>query len=257
MVGIYFSGTGNTKFCIENFLACYDKAAKSYSIEEEQAIHAIKMNRQLVFAYPVYFSNVPKIVRDFIEEHHLLFTGKEIFLIATMGLFSGDGTGCSARLFQKYGARITGGLHLKMPDCIGDEKALKRTAGQNQNLIQTAEEKIKKAAQALGKGAAPREGLGFGYHLAGLFGQRLWFYGKTRRYSDKLRIDQNACVGCGICSSLCPMHNLIIQSGKAVQKGRCTMCYRCVNHCPRQAVTLLGKKLYEQCTIEKYLQHKN
>lgn len=99
-------------------MTCYDKAAKSYSIEEEQAIPAIKTNRQLVFAYPVYFSNVPKIVRDFIEEQHLLF------------------------------------------------------------------------------------------------------------------------------------------SGIAIQKGRCTMCYRCVNYCPRQAVTLLGKKLYEQCTIETYLQHK-
>ena len=31
------------------------------------------------------------------------------------------------------------------------------------------------------------------------------------------------------------------------------MCYRCISNCPQQAITLLGKKLYEQCKIEKYL----
>lgn len=31
------------------------------------------------------------------------------------------------------------------------------------------------------------------------------------------------------------------------------MCYRCVNLCPAQAITLLGKRVYEQCYLEKYL----
>ena len=60
MVGIYLSGTGNTKHCIEN----------------------------------------------------------------TMGAFSGDGAGCTARLLKKYGAHILGGLHVKMPDSVCDSKLL-------------------------------------------------------------------------------------------------------------------------------------
>lgn len=162
MVGIYFSGTGNSKFCIEKFLSYYDKEAEAISIEENEAVDAIKENQKIVFVYPVYFSNLPKIVRDFIDDHQMLFAGKEIFLIATMGLFSGDGTGCAARLFRKYGADITGGLHLKMPDCIGDEKALKKTMEQNHELIVAADEKIKKAVESLKKDRAPRRGLGFG-----------------------------------------------------------------------------------------------
>ncbi|MDE7239734.1 MAG: hypothetical protein K2N41_08485 [Lachnospiraceae bacterium] len=31
------------------------------------------------------------------------------------------------------------------------------------------------------------------------------------------------------------------------------MCYRCVNVCPKQAITLFGKRVIEQGTIEKYL----
>lgn len=196
---------------------------------------------------------MPKIMYDFIKRNRFIFSEKKIFVIATMGLFSGDGAGCSARLFAKYGAYITGGLHLKMPDCIGDEKALKRTREQNHLLVMAAENKIKEAAEKFKFGKPTREGLGFWYHMVGLFGQRLWFYHKTKNYSDKLHIAREKCIGCGICVSACPMDNISLRSGKVQQQGKCTMCYRCVNHCPKQAITLLGKNLYEQCVIEKYL----
>lgn len=42
------------------------------------------------------------------------------------GLFSGDGTGCAARLLKKYGAQILGGVQIKMPDSVCDSKLLKK-----------------------------------------------------------------------------------------------------------------------------------
>ena len=50
-----------------------------------------------------------------------------------MGLFSGDGAGILGRLLQQYGAEIIGGLHLRMPDSIGDEKVLKRPLEKNKD----------------------------------------------------------------------------------------------------------------------------
>ena len=170
-----------------------------------------------------------------------------------MGLFSGDGAGILARLLTKHGAIIIGGLHLKMPDSIGDEKALKRTLVQNQELVRKAEQKIEASAQKLKDGYPSQDGMGCLNHLAGLFGQRLYFCSKTKAYSDKLKIDKNRCIRCGKCASLCPMKNISLKSGNAVAGGKCTMCYRCVSFCPMQAITLLGKKVYEQCHIEKYL----
>ena len=207
----------------------------------------------LVFAYPVQYSTVPKILRDYILEHKELWKNKKIFIIATMGLFSGDGAGILGRLLQKYGAEILGGLHLKMPDSIGDEKVLKRPQEKNQKLVKKAEQKIRKSVRLLKSGKPTREGIGLLYRMAGFFGQRLYFGHKTKHYSDKLRVDEDKCIGCGKCEKLCPMKNIEIVEKKVVQKNRCTMCYRCINHCPKQAMTLLGKAVVEQSVIEKYL----
>ena len=252
MLGIYFSGTGNTRYCIEKFMEAYD-GSKPISIEDPDAVTTLGVSSDIVFGYPVYFSNVPKIVKDFIQHNSGILKGKKVFIVCTMGLFSGDGAGCGARLLKKCGATIVGGLHIKMPDCIGDVKALKKPLEQNRQIVLGADQKIKQAAEMLKQGKPTKEGLGLHYHAAGLFGQRLWFYGKTRQYTDKLKIDREKCAGCSQCVTLCPMDNLKIANQKASAGKRCTMCYRCINNCPQMAITLLGNEVVEQCRIENYL----
>ena len=253
MVGIYFSGTGNSRYVAELFINEYDKAAKAFSIEHDNVIKAVKNEDMLVFAYPVQYSTVPKILRDFIIDHKELWKNKKVFVIATMGLFSGDGAGILGRLLQKCGAEILGGLHLKMPDSIGDEKVLKRPLEKNKELVTKAEQKIRKSVNLLKSGKPTQEGIGILYRISGFFGQRLYFGHKTKNYSDKLRVDEDKCIGCGKCEKLCPMNNIKIVGKKVAQNNRCTMCYRCINNCPKQAMTLLGKTVVEQSVIEKYL----
>jgi len=252
MLGVYFSGTGNTRFCAEKFCYHYDGSVP-LSIEDNNVVGAINKSDEIVLAYPVYFSNIPKIAKDFIHINNLCFADKRVYIIATMGLFSGDGAGCGARLLKKCGAKIIGGLHLKMPDCIGDVKALKKPLEQNRQIVTDAEQKIEQAVKALKQGKPTKEGLGFLYHVAGLLGQRLWFYSKTMHYTDKLYIRENRCVGCGKCVVLCPMKNLTIANKKASTDNTCTMCYRCINNCPNKAITLLGKEVLEQRKIDYYI----
>lgn len=253
MIGIYFSGTGNSKYCVERFLEEYSIYEKAISIEEKNIVHKIQEHAEIVLGYPVQYSNIPKILKDFIVGNQNVWNGKKIFVIATMGLFSGDGAGVLARLLHRYGAVVTGGLHLKMPDSICDEKVLKRSLQDNQRLIKNADLKIKKAVCDIEKGNPPQDGLGFFCHLAGLLGQRLYFYNKTKNYSDKLKINPDKCIGCGKCIKLCPMKNIHLDEKQAISGNQCTMCYRCISRCPTQAITLLGKKVVEQCYIEKYL----
>ena len=251
MIGVYFSGTGNTKYCVENVLNQVGSNGASYAIESEEVIAAAKSSDEIVFGYPVYYSNLPKIVREFIVSNAELWRGKKIFVIATMGLFSGDGAGCSARLFKKYGAEILGGLHLKMPDCIGDVKLLKKSLAENRKIILEAEHKMDLAINRINNGKFPQEGLNFFYRIAGVFGQRLYFSGKTKHYFTKIRTDESKCVKCGLCVSICPMSNIVI-ADTVVYRDKCTMCYRCFANCPKQAITIIGKHVYEQCKFDNY-----
>ena len=242
MVGIYLSGTGNTKHCIEKLLSFIDKDAKTVAMEDREAVKCVKSNSRIVIAYPTQFSNAPVMVRDFIKNNAEIWNGKEVFCLVTMGMFSGDGAGCSARILRKYGAKVIGGLHVRMPDSVLDNKLLKNSTIQNGQIVAKADSKIEAVSQEILKGKYPHNGLGLFPHIVGLLGQRLWFYGKTRNYTDKLKISSE-CNGCGICSKNCPMENITITDGKAVASDKCTMCYRCIKNCPKKAITLLGDKV--------------
>ncbi len=252
MVGVYLSGTGNTKHCVEKLVKLLDLSAECFPLEHSDIIKILKKHDTIVLGYPTQFSNAPFMVRDFIKTNSSLWNGKKVFCVNTMGLFSGDGTGCTARILRKYGAVILGGLQLKMPDSVCDSKLLKKSIEENKLLVKAAGKRIEEVAKQIQLGKYPREGLSFIAQIKGLFGQRLWFYHKTTNYTDKLKIS-NLCIGCGLCSKNCPMGNIKIENNKATAGSKCTMCYRCVSLCPKQAVTLLGERVYEQCRFKKYI----
>ena len=252
MVGIYLSGTGNTKYCLEKLLSIIDNKANIIPLEDTRSILEIKNNEIIFLAYPTQFSNIPYMVRDFINKNKSIWKGKEVFLLTTMGAFAGDVTGCASRILKKYGAKIIGGLQIQMPDSVCDIKLLKKPLYKNISIVNNANKKIEKSAKDIINNKYPKEGLSFISHIVGLFGQRLYFYNKTSSYSKKLKISDE-CIGCGICSNNCPMHNIVIKDGKAISNNKCTMCYRCINTCPKMAITLLGDKVYEQLRIEDFL----
>lgn len=81
MIGVYFSGTGNTRHCLEYLLKLLDGNAMTYSIENETATSAIQSNDEIVFAYPVYYSYLPKIVYDFINNNSAFWKGKKVLIL--------------------------------------------------------------------------------------------------------------------------------------------------------------------------------
>ncbi|MCL1983796.1 MAG: EFR1 family ferrodoxin [Methanomassiliicoccaceae archaeon] len=251
MLGIYFSGNGNTKYCVERFMERYD-GSPAVSIEDPAIIDLLQGNDDIVLGYPVHFGNVPKMVQDFLIRNREYFVGKNIFVICTMRIFSGDGAGCGAKILREHGAVVTGGLHLTMPDCVSDLKAVK-TPAENRQRIGKAESRIVESVEALKQGRPTQDGMSSVHYAAGMLLQRMWVGGKTKNYSDKLRIDDERCVGCGKCIGLCPMRNLSSSDGRIIPEGRCTMCYRCINNCPNKAITLLGREVYEQYRLEDQL----
>ena len=61
MIGIYFSGTGNTKYCLEKFVALYDRNIEITPLEDEGTIEKVAHHKDIIFAYP------PRIIRNILN----------------------------------------------------------------------------------------------------------------------------------------------------------------------------------------------
>jgi ferredoxin len=66
---------------------------------------------------------------------------------------------------------------------------------------------------------------------------------KSLRYIDNvvtLRLDENACVGCGICTLVCPQGVLAMNDRKAriVDLNGCMECGACAKNCPVEALSV-------------------
>lgn len=68
MVGIYFTGTGNTKHCMELLVSSVDKEAECISITDKRVLKVIESNEVIFLGYPTQFSNMPFFIRDFIKK---------------------------------------------------------------------------------------------------------------------------------------------------------------------------------------------
>lgn len=274
MIGIYFSGTGNTKYCVERLVKYIDGTAAVLPLEGTAAPTAIAKTNVIVFGYCVQYADAPYFVKEFIIKNKRIWKGKNIFCVATMGGARGDSTWRTARLFKRYGAHVLGAMQIRMPDNVCDykekkedvppsleklyleevkhESDLKKRAEENRKLIKAANERILETVKDFKIGKYPKDGLGFGARVKGFFGQHLWHGNYTKGYNDLIKVNEDVCDGCRICIEQCPMHNFTLEDGKAHTNGKCTACYRCVNKCPKKAITLSGDKVGEQYRIEKF-----
>jgi ferredoxin len=55
-----------------------------------------------------------------------------------------------------------------------------------------------------------------------------------------VKIDQDACTGCGACAEICPADAITVDDVAKVDSELCTECGACVEECPVEAITLEG-----------------
>ena len=55
MIGIYLSGTGNTKYCVTKLVKLIDASADVVPLEDEFIIDKIKRNETVILGYPTQF----------------------------------------------------------------------------------------------------------------------------------------------------------------------------------------------------------
>lgn len=235
----YFSGTGNTRWMANELARLIDDTTVDipHYIRHPE-LHPLDTSRPIGICFPVYGWDAPHIVYDFITtlERELDTYPPYLYYICTMG----DDIGCTGERLQshcaQYGWQFDAGFSLLMPDtyvCLpsfdvdpDEERAAK---------LQAAPQRLTAIADAI---RTRQRGI---FQL--LRGKRPWLktYVWGRLFHRFLMTDRkfhttDACVGCGRCETVCPVHNIEMKGGSPTWSGHCEMCLACYHACPHHAL---------------------
>lgn len=61
-------------------------------------------------------------------------------------------------------------------------------------------------------------------------------YQALHPYADLPFTISKDCVGCGLCTKVCPVNNISLIQGKPIFHHRCAQCMACVSFCPKRAI---------------------
>ncbi len=236
MILLYFSGTGNTKYIGELFAG--KMKCSQYSIEENLDFHSlIQDHKTIAFAYPIYGSRVPRIMREFVKRVSEELKNKQLIIFCTQFLFSGDGARAFMDILSQNFGKVIYAEHFFMPNNINNFALLPVVNGtKNKRYKVKANRKMNRVCSEIRRGIIRKRGFHVGSRILGL-SQGLFTPSLERKTSSQWLVNDN-CNGCKQCMKCCPMDNLKWEDEKMQHKGNCTLCYRCINLCPKKAITI-------------------
>lgn len=242
----YFSGTGNTRFVAlrlcKKLSLHYQTSA--YDISDASDFTALLKNADcILLAFPVYGSSPPVPMRRFVYKYAEALKNKEVIIVITQYMFSGDGAASLGRTVEKFGGKVKFAEHFNMPNNLSDCKIFAvKNGAEIEGMLQKAEKRMDRFVERIVNGKPLRRGFNPLSRAVGYYCQRKFFRRGEGVKKTKLNIDSAKCIGCGLCEKQCPVKNIRVENGKATPQGNCALCYRCVNLCPKKAITLCGKQ---------------
>ena len=233
---LYFSATGNTKYIASELAKALDDSIIDLREKiRDKDYTPIRSKKPFVICSPVYVSEPPRFLVDFLSKTKLLGNPNIYFIFSSAG-YSGVSSIIAHQLAVKKKRKYKGSEDYIMPsNYIADNIFPETDTAEIENRIRQSQQQIKKTAETIRSGGLlkSRHVLILEY-LVMLPFYPVW-YQLRQRVKDFHVSD--ACISCGKCEQLCPLNVISLQSGKPVWNGRtCSHCMSCIQNCPVQAI---------------------
>ena len=261
----YFSATGNSLQLAKDFAEKMNANLSNITtLVNNSKNEDIETDANFIgFVVPVYFFGLPKIVVTFLEKLVIKSKNPYVFAVVTYGGFKGGALNQIAEILSKkniklnYGGAVgTVGTYIKMYDIDSekiDEKLVKAHLKADKLLADIKAQKHKIVVPKID-----------------IFSKMMYekYLKECENNASNFVVD-NSCIGCGLCSKLCPTQNIKAAAGAQVFSpceaenetaeravtffrpgfsNKCQQCFACVHWCPKQSIqyteSTRGRKRY-------------
>ena len=226
----YFSGTGNS-LKVAKDIAAKLPDCEVISVSTSTPKMPDKETERIGFVYPTYGGGIPHMMARFVCDLDFTNISKQnmyVFAVATHGAFAMNAVKDLPSLLRLKGFLLSYGATVPMPENYilmfnrpaNAEKILKNSEAYTRRIADAVLRKEK----TKNKKAIPLFRL---FHI--IFMRNIRLTAKKYTVSD-------ACIGCGLCTRLCPAGNISIEQGKPVFAEKCESCMACIQYCPVRAI---------------------
>ncbi len=250
----YFSGTGNTRWVVEQFNRILNEnslQSKSCTIDnfncisKEALTDLLKQSTYIGLAHPIYGADVPPIMKDFI---YLLSNilraekspAKPTYIINTFGYINAFGPFAAKKLLDNECFNLKAYSNIKLCNNVStnSHKTPPITEEKLNIRKQAAVAELRKLVQDIQSGKRHIRGIGF-YLLPGIIIRKVSNQSVKSHYKV-LSVQTNTCTKCMLCVQRCPTQSILYVDGQFVFSDKCTACMRCYNFCPTASVLIDG-----------------
>lgn len=234
---LYFTASGNSlavakRFDAERLSIPQMIREKRYEVVDDEAVGIV---------YPVYNAGLPYIVRNYLEQCKI--EAPYVFVIATYGNMAGGTVHEMEKVLAAGGNHADYYETLLMVDNylpvfeMKDQLSKVEEKGIEKNLTHIVTEVSTHTRRA------PHSSVIWNIAAAAMAPMMK----NSVRKSALTYTVSDDCIGCRICSKVCPVNNVRQKDkNKPVFGAECERCYACIHNCPKKAIHLKSEKSGER-----------
>lgn len=249
----YYSATGITQKLAKTLADRIEETAFDIEelLEKSEFEFTLKSNERLGFLSPVYYGDVPDIMKRFIEKVQIHTSDNYYCYIALT--YGGDSFAAPNRMLSlllKHGMTTNAVFGLKGIDTFipfykiptGDARKRVDARTDLESAVIAEQVADKTEGTHLKRGPFP--------HVTTLLCKPLY---KIMRKTTIFVVSET-CTGCGLCAKNCP--EKAIETDESTKhpkwiKPTCMLCFRCLHHCPAEAIDY-GKQTVGKVRLKAY-----
>ena len=232
---LLFSGTGNS---LNAAIRIQENIENCEILSIPRVLEEKKFNYEasrIGFIFPVYFTDVPHIVKEFLKNIKIL-GNPYVFAIATSGGEIGKTLRTVNKLLDRQNRKLHSEFSLVLPSnsIILFDKT--RTPEEVDKIIKDSEVRINEIIETITNNEIEKF-IPTKVSVSNKFNNWMGKLFLFRIFSDRgFKVDDEKCVRCGTCVSVCPMNNIKIVNDKVTWDHNCEVCLGCIHCCPQIAI---------------------